>query len=238
MKTKAIIFDKDGTLIDFDAFWVTITRAALADLLRAVGREDLPADGILAALGHADGVTDITSVFCYGTFGQVGEVIHRSLAAGGRVPELDAFVQMTIDAFHRNTDKGVIAPACDGIPALLDKLRGLGLELAVATTDDPFTTGKCLRALDIEDRFALVYTDDGVCPAKPDPFCIRDLCAKLSLTPDQVVMVGDTINDMRFARNGGIRAIGVAKDAKNRAVLAAHADAVIPDISHILEVIE
>ena len=50
-------------------------------------------------------------------------------------------------------------------------------------------------------------------------------------------MVGDTVNDMRFAHNGGVRAIGVAADAKNRATLARYADAVIPDLSHLSEVI-
>ncbi len=33
---KAIIFDKDGTLIDFDSFWVTISEYAIKEMLEAL----------------------------------------------------------------------------------------------------------------------------------------------------------------------------------------------------------
>jgi len=32
MKTKAIIFDKDGTLLDFDGFWVTVSENAIGEI--------------------------------------------------------------------------------------------------------------------------------------------------------------------------------------------------------------
>ena len=238
MNTKAIIFDKDGTLIDFDRFWVTITRWALVDLLKELGREDISPDEVLCAIGVEDGVTDITSVFSYGTFAQVGQCIHAYLLTRDCVCDEALVIDRVQALFHDHLDKGIIAPGCPDVPGLLHRLREMGLTLAVATTDDPVTTGRCLRTLGIEDCFEVVYTDDGVCPSKPDPFIIHDLCRRLSLTPEQVVMVGDSVNDMRFARNGGVRAIGVAKGAKNHATLTRYADAVIPDISHVLEVME
>ncbi len=238
MKTKAIIFDKDGTLIDFDRFWVTITRHALLDLLGELGREDISPEQVLFALGVEDGVTDITSVFSYGTFAQVGQCVHQYLLTQGCDCPEEQVVNRMQELFHLHLDKGVIAPGCADVRGLLERLQALGLTLAVATTDDPVTTARCLKELGIDDCFALVYTDDGVCPPKPDPFIIHDLCARLSLCPEQVVMVGDSVNDMRFARNGGVRAIGVAKGAKNHATLTRHADAVIGDISHILLVID
>lgn len=42
VKTKAIVFDKDGTLLDFDAFWLTITYKAIDDILKKVNRESIP----------------------------------------------------------------------------------------------------------------------------------------------------------------------------------------------------
>ena len=51
-------------------------------------------------------------------------------------------------------------------------------------------------------------------------------------------MVGDTLTDMNFAKNAGVKAIGVAKSEKNKSILMPYADAVIHDISKILEVID
>ena len=33
MKPTAIFFDKDGTLMNFDAFWVNVTKYVLSDIL-------------------------------------------------------------------------------------------------------------------------------------------------------------------------------------------------------------
>ena len=33
---KAIIFDKDGTLIDFDSFWITVSVDAIKHILKNV----------------------------------------------------------------------------------------------------------------------------------------------------------------------------------------------------------
>ena len=38
MKTKAIFFDKDGTLIDFDAIWVPVSYNAIGNLLKKIGK--------------------------------------------------------------------------------------------------------------------------------------------------------------------------------------------------------
>ena len=64
MKTKAVLLDKDGTLMEFDAFWRTASYGALEDLLRGLGG-DLSAVGeLLSALGVGNGATDITGALC------------------------------------------------------------------------------------------------------------------------------------------------------------------------------
>ena len=54
----------------------------------------------------------------------------------------------------------------------------------------------------------------------------------------RLIMVGDTYADIEFAKNAGIPVVGVAKAECNRRILAEQADAVLPDVSHIFEVLD
>jgi len=50
-------------------------------------------------------------------------------------------------------------------------------------------------------------------------------------------MVGDTMTDVRFARNAGMNVIGVGKAEEARNRLAPHADAVAVNVSEISGII-
>ena len=51
-------------------------------------------------------------------------------------------------------------------------------------------------------------------------------------------MVGDTMTDINFAKNAGIRVVGVAKSEQNKRILAPYAEAVISDVSNLLNLLK
>jgi len=234
---KMVIFDKDGTLMDFDAYWVTVSLAAVPEMLEKLALDPALADTLLAAIGIHDGTTDVRGVLSWGTYGQMGEVMHDALTAAGAECSRDEVIRLTEETYHRHADKGIIRPACENIKGVLGAHIRCGRTLAVVTTDGPHVTRKCLLDMDIGHYFNAVCTDNGVLPPKPDPFCIELICEQFELTKDEIVMVGDTMNDIRFARNGGIRVIAVAKTEENRAYLAAEADEVVEDISGVADIL-
>ena len=237
MRIKMIIFDKDGTLMDFDAFWVTVSRLAVPEMLEKLQADPALAEKLLAAIGIHDGTTDVQGVLCWGTYRQMGEAMHDTLTACGVECGREDVVQLTTETYHRHAAAGEIRPACADIKAVLGEHIRQGRMLAVVTTDGPRVTRQCLLSMDIGQYFSAVCTDDGILPPKPDPMCIDVICEQFGYTKDEIVMVGDTMTDVRFARNGGIRVIGVAKTEENRAYLAAEADAVVEDISHAAAVL-
>ena len=52
-------------------------------------------------------------------------------------------------------------------------------------------------------------TDDGTLPVKPDGKLVELAAESWNIKPEELLMVGDTPNDMRFAHNGHAFAIGV-----------------------------
>lgn len=238
MNTKAIIFDKDGTLLDFDAFWVTISTAAVKDILKELDCENVSVEDVLEALGVEEGITNIDGVLCSSTYSKIGDNIHFALTKCGYNFDLEHVRIITLDAFARHVDKGIAKGTCDNIREVLLKIKEEGIKIFVVTSDRLFTTEKSLKKLGIFDVFDGIYTDDGDVPPKPKPDCIYDICKKFSLTPDEIIMVGDTINDVNFAKNGNIKMIGVAKGEKNIQRFLKHTDVVLPDVSYILNYIK
>lgn len=235
---KAIIFDKDGTLIDFDSFWISVSVNAINDILRKLKRQDIPPEELLLAIGVKNGISDMDGLLCKGTYEQIALAFCEVLKKYGcDFPEGD-FVRMVIDAYNSNADSGEVKPTCANLKEVLISLKERDIKLAVVTTDNPEVTHKCLSKLEIEDLFYKIYTDDGKTPVKPEPYCVFDFSELTGIKKDEIIMVGDTMTDVFFARNAGISVIGVGAAEEQRERLRPYADYVIPDVSHILKYAE
>ena len=237
MNVDAIIFDKDGTLIDFDAFWVTISVEAIKDILRQLCQEDDLVCEILEAFGVHNGVADINGVLCKGTYKQMGQIVYDIVSRYGCDISRDEVEKVVIRAYTKNSDKGEITPTSPDLLKVLTELKKRNKKLAVVTTDNEEITRKCLKELRVEELFDKIYTDDGIIPTKPDPYCVFDFCKLTGVKRECMVMIGDTMTDVDFAKNAGIRIIGVAKNDQNKQILAPRTDAVITDISHIFKIL-
>lgn len=237
MKIKAIIFDKDGTLLDFDAFWVNVAVGAVSEILRKVNADASLADELLASVGADRKIALLNGLLCKGTYARISDAFYNVLKNAGYDIELDGFESTVVEAFHNNFSKGKIIPTCENLKEVIKKLISMGIKTAVVTTDDRYVTEKCLDKLGIKELFRRIYTDDGISPSKPNPYYINRFCADEGLIPDEILMVGDTMTDMKFAENGGVKAIGVTKCEEGRNLLKSKAYAVIEDISHIFDVI-
>ena len=238
MRAEGIIFDKDGTLMSFDAFWVSLSVKALGDVLGQFGMDRALLNGILEAFGVHDGVTDINGVLCKGTYAEMGEIVYEILSAHGCTADREDVVRAVERAYSRNAAAGDVKPTCHDLAEALAELKGRGLRLAVVTTDNEPITRHCLTGLGILEYFDVIFTDDGHTPTKPDPFCAGEFCRMYGLDKGRVAMVGDTMTDVRFAKNAGITAISLAPTPEKKALLAPHTDIIIDAISELTEILK
>lgn len=219
---KAILFDKDGTLFDFNATWVVFAEAMIA---RFAGADR----GLAARLAAAIAFDPAARRFRPGSVVIAGtpEDAARVLA-----PHLDLAPADLTEVINAEAAK---APQAEAVPlaALLAELKGRGLALGVATNDAEIPARAHLTAAGVLADFDFIAGSDSGFGDKPAPGMCLGFAAALGLDPAGVVMVGDSLHDLHAGRAAGMMTLGVLTGPAGAAELAPHADAVLPDIGHL-----
>jgi phosphoglycolate phosphatase len=228
---ELVIFDKDGTIIEFGSMW-SGWAVAVADALRKeVGRS---IDGpLFAMLGYdpATGLVQPGGGLAATPMARLRERTHALLVAEG-LSDADA-ERALASAWHAPDPVGLARPLTD-LAALFGQLHASGRRVGIATSDDRDPTERTLAALDLASAVdALVCADDGI-PVKPTPDMVLRLCAELGVLPARTAVVGDTAADLRMAREAGAGlAIGVLTGVGARSDLEPFADRVIATVASI-----
>ena len=228
---ELVIFDKDGTIIEFGSMW-SGWAVAIADALSpVVGRSvDEP---LFAMLGYdpASGLVQPGGGLAATPMARLRERTHELLVAEG-LSDAEADRALAT-AWHAPDPVGLARPLTD-LPGLFADLHASGRRVAIATTDDRDPTERTLAALVLTDAVdALVCADDGV-PVKPAPDMVLRLCAELDVPPARTAVVGDTAADLRMAREAGVGlVIGVLTGVGARSDLEPLADRVIATVASI-----
>jgi phosphoglycolate phosphatase-like HAD superfamily hydrolase len=226
-----VIFDKDGTLIDFHAMWGGWARDLGARLDAAI-RRPVSLD-VFAAIGFdpASGRVAPHSELATGTMAGIEETVARVLRR--YCPSIAAARRATEAAWSVPDPVALAVPLGD-LPRIVDTLRDGGRRIAVVTTDDRGPTDATLRALGIRSAVgAMVCADDGF-PLKPEPDPVFAVCQAFGAEPGQVAVIGDTPADLAMGRAAGAgRVVGVRSGLGDDTDLAA-ADVVIDSIDELL----
>ncbi|MBI2780179.1 MAG: HAD family hydrolase [Chloroflexi bacterium] len=226
-----IIFDKDGTLIEFHLMWGAWVDALARRLETAAA---LPVrEGLYALLGvdrgtgliHAHGLLAATPM------SRIREVVQAYVEEAGAAPELAA---AAIQAAWHAPDPVALAQPVTDLAGLLGRLRARVGIFAVATSDDRRPTERTLEALGVSGEFAAIScADDGI-RTKPAPDPVLRLCAALGILPSRTAVVGDSPADLLMGRAAGVaRSIGVLTGVGDRASLEPLADVVLGSIAEL-----
>ncbi len=228
-----VVFDKDGTLIEFHAMWGTWATGLAHDLAAATGRDVRPALFALFGYDEASG-----RVLAHGRLAATPMARLRDLTAASLV-ELgidDATVASAMAAAWHAPDPVALARPVTDLPALLGAVRRGGRRVAIATTDDRAPTLRTVAAFGIAGLVdAMVCADDGTAP-KPAPDMVVRLCAELGVPPSRTAVIGDSIADLEMGRAAGVaRRYGVLTGVGTRADLAPLADSVLESVEDLID---
>ena len=227
MTIKGILFDKDGTLVDFNATWFAVADFMAMEASRGDRNQ---ADRLLDAAGYDFEAKRFKadSVFAAGTNMDVVELWFPQLGPDERLEALHRFNAITAEQGAK------MAVALPGMRQALGALHAHPYKLGVATNDSTAGCERTLAALGIAQMFVAAYGYDAVANPKPAPETVLSFCDLTGLKPSELAMVGDNRHDLDMARAGGCGlAIGVLSGTGTRASLAPMADAILDSVADL-----
>ncbi len=226
-RLKAVLFDKDGTLIDFNGTWFKLYEALALEFARGDKQE-------AARLLEIGGYDKATEKFIQGSelaAGTTSTIVRLWLGAG----EGDGFDFWKARLDHSFTHDG--SNAAVPVPQLEPTLRRLaedGRKLAVVTNDVQAAAEMTISRLGVRELFSAVIGYDSVVNPKPAADPVHLVCAMFGLEPQEALVIGDNVHDLEMAHNAGAgAAVGVLTGTATRDDLSSLADAVLDSIADL-----
>ena len=184
-RTRLVLFDLDGTLIDSEIGIVASTEYAL----RKLGAPIPPREVLRTWIGPPLRATFPT------VLGDDPQIIERAVAL---------YRERFADVGWREHS---VYP---GIADAIEALAGYGMTLAVVTSKPDLYAGRIVASLPFGHRFARVYSVHAGSAHSEKAEMIADALADFCVAPQHAVMIGDRHFDIAGAYTNSVRGIGVS----------------------------
>ncbi len=227
---EALLFDKDGTLVDFDRTWGPAAGAVMG-ILAAGDGERLARLHAVSAYLPAEQRFEPWSPLVAGSSLHYGPLWAQVLG----VPASPAFLTR-IDMLFADEGQRFLTPIGRPDKALARLARG-GLALGMVTNDAEANARRQADALGLSQWLDSIAGYDSGYGSKPDPGMVLAGAAQGGHVPGRVAVVGDTAHDLDAARAAGAQFILVRSGPAPVEHLASAADLVIDSVDDLPDVL-
>ena len=181
---KAVMIDLDGTLLDT----IPDLAAAANNMLIELGRAPLPEARIRNFVGKG-----------------IANLIERTLTDDMDGKPDQASFDRAVPIYERcyKAANGKHTTIYPGVMEGLDAMRARGFPLACVTNKSERFTLPLLDHMQMTHYFVTVVAGDTLSQRKPDPAPLLHACKVMKVAPNEMLMIGDSLNDAQAARAAG-----------------------------------
>ena len=188
---KVIAFDLDGTLLDSVPDLAIATNQAVQKL----GYPEVTEAQVREWIGN-------------GAEALVARAINNSMDTQWPSDKLAEEALTLFKAFYQQTHFSN-SKLYAGVKTSLETLHELGYVLAMVTNKPSQFIPEILRQHNLAEYFETVLGGDCVTKKKPHPEALLSLMEKYEIQAEQLLMVGDSKNDILAAKNAGCPSVGL-----------------------------
>ena len=234
-----VVFDKDGTLIDFHTLWGPRVERAINATCASLGWNQSLTNKLTTALGYDP---------------QTAQVVSQGPLATAPISELEIVVATILFQHQMSWEHAKylayehFGPVMSALPqpteinplgdvhTAIARLKSSGVQVAIATSDDRAPTEAALRELNLTQTVDLILcADDPDTPSKPDPQVLHYITQQLVVGIERTVMVGDTVSDLEMARQAGVAlTVGITGGADKTVELESYADVLLSSVGGLV----
>jgi len=185
MKISAIIFDLDGTVVDSEEAWAK----AFVIVLKSLGAD------VKEKHPHTSGV-EIKKNW-------ERLITKFNIKTNKKSDELAA---ITSNEYSKLTSEVVLM---DGAIEFIENTRNDGILTALATSSSWEVTDKIIQKFKLNNLFDYVTTGDEVLNNKPDPEIYILTADKMSLDPNDCLVIEDSPSGINAGKDAGMKVIAI-----------------------------
>lgn len=205
---KAILFDKDGVLLDLEGTWLNSAIAFTHYLSqRTEGRHPASVFQTIIGINETGRSIDHGGLFASGSLRDQFDACSRHAPELASLFADSAKVRVMIDDVflkEREQTLNTIGSVPNGnVTAGVTELKAAGYKLGVLTNDSEQSARRGCTDIQIADMMDVFIGYDSGYGSKPEAGGFLAACAALGVSPAETVMIGDTNADIGAAKAAG-----------------------------------
>lgn len=222
----AILFDKDGTLTDYEKSWANVNRSAAfaaADGDRGLAQTLLTLGGINATTGRATADSLLAAA-------STREIARAWVDAGSPFSVME--LEVRLDRLFQEAVMNAVPVT--NLYNLFTFLKGHGLKIGIASSDSEASVQKTIARFEIDALVDFAVGYDSGFGSKPGGGMVEAFCLAIDSHPQHIAVVGDNLHDMAMAEAGGAGLkIGVLTGTGTRESLRGSCDICLESIAEL-----